>query len=72
MLPRAFTDCLGRSLGDLSMGGAQFVRLRRVFFKAAFFDLTFSARLASVLGTPSDYPRGKRLCSKRYSSPNWR
>jgi hypothetical protein len=54
------------------MDGAQFVRLRPVFFKAAFFDLTFSGRLASVRGTPSDYPRGKRLCSKRYSSPNWR
>ena len=54
------------------MDGAQFVRLRRVFLQATFFDLTFSGRLASVRGTPSDYPRGKRLCSKRYSSPNWR
>ena len=41
------------------MDGAQFVRLRRVFFKAAFFDLTFSGRLASVRGTQSDYSRGK-------------
>ena len=41
------------------MDGAQFVRLRRVFFKAAFFDLTFSGRLASVRGTQSDYSGGK-------------
>ena len=46
------------------MDGAQFVRLRLVFFKAAFFDLTFSGRLASVRGTPSDYSRGKG-CSAR-------
>ena len=32
------------------MDGAQFVRLRRVFFKAAFFDLIFSGLLARVQG----------------------